>query len=302
MLPLLTALLAASSVILLVVWFARSKVQQEERLRTLLEPQRMLVDQTDPFAQRVAFPMVNSLVNVLMSVLPTALIGKSRQWLLTAGDRLSVSQFMTIVLITATAFPAAVFVLIWILGNGSPAPIALVVFPAGAAIAGLLLPFLGLRRAAKNRQTVIWKSLPNTMDMLTTCVEAGLSLDFGLQRVSEKYPGPVSDEIQRVLREMGLGRPRREALLDMANRINLPDVTTFLNSIVQAEMLGNSVGQVLRVQAAQMRLRRRQRAEQVARQAPIKMAFPLVFFLVPSLFIVTIGPVILNVIKAFEEN
>jgi tight adherence protein C len=100
---------------------------------------------------------------------------------------------------------------------------------------------------------------------------------------------------------VALGKTRREALLDMTDRVDLPDLTTFINSIVQAEALGTSVGQVLRVQAGQMRLKRRQRAEQVARQAPVKMVFPLVLFLMPSLFIVTIGPVVLNVIRAFQE-
>jgi tight adherence protein C len=163
-------------------------------------------------------------------------------------------------------------------------------------------PFMLLRRAAKNRQSQIWKSLPSALDLMTTCVEAGLSLDFALQRVAERYKGPLSDEITRMLREVGMGKTRREGLIDMAERVDLPDLFTFVNSIVQAETLGTSVGQVLRVQAAQMRMRRRQRAEQIARQAPVKMVFPLVFFLMPSLFIVTIGPVILNVIKAFREN
>jgi tight adherence protein C len=301
MLPVLTAVMAASSIMVLLVWFARSKSQHEVRLRSLMESQRILVEQTDPFTQRVAFPVVSTLVTSLMAILPTSLIGRSRKWLLTAGDRMSLSQFMTIVLITTTALPAGLFMIIWAATGGSTATGVWLTLPLAGAL-GLILPFLILRRVAKRRQSVIWKSLPNTMDMLTTCVEAGLSLDFGLQRVSEKYPGPVSDEIQRVLRETGLGRPRRDAILDMANRIDLPDVTTFLNSIVQAEMLGTSVGQVLRVQAAQMRLRRRQRAEQIARQAPVKMAFPLVFFLIPSLFIIIIGPVILTVIRTFQDN
>jgi tight adherence protein C len=144
--------------------------------------------------------------------------------------------------------------------------------------------------------------MPNALDLLTTCVEAGLSLDFGLQRVADRYRGALSDEIQRALREVGLGKTRRDALQDMAERVQLPDLTTFVNSIVQAEALGTSVGQVLRTQAQQLRTRRRQRAEQMARRAPVKMVFPLVFFLLPSLFIVTLGPVALYAIKAFQDN
>jgi tight adherence protein C len=265
-----------------------------------MEPQRMLAEQSDPFSQRVAFPIVNSLVNVLLAILPTALIGRARQWLMIAGDRLAISQFVTIVLITTTALPAAFFLLIWIATGGSAPAGAWLPVPL-AAVAGLIFPFLFLKRAARKRQQVIWRSMPNALDLLTTCVEAGLSLDFGIQRVAEKYPGPLSDEFHRVLREMGLGKPRREALTEMTERIQLPDVTTFINSIVQAEQLGTSIGDVLRIQAKQMRMRRRQRAEQIAHQAPVKMIIPMILFLMPSLFLITLGPIILMVIRAFQE-
>jgi tight adherence protein C len=185
--------------------------------------------------------------------------------------------------------------------SGGSAP-AFVYFPVPiVAIAGIFVPFLLLKRAARKRQQVIWRAMPNSLDLLTTCVEAGLSLDFGIQRVAEKYSGPLSDEFHRVLREMGLGKPRREALTEMTERIQLPDVTTFINSLIQAEQLGTSIGAVLRVQAKQMRMRRRQRAEQIAHQAPIKMVFPMVFFLMPSLFLITIGPVVLAVIRSFQD-
>ena len=170
------------------------------------------------------------------------------------------------------------------------------------ALGGVFVPMFLLRRSAKSRQKKVWRSMPSALDLLTTCVEAGLSLDFAMQRVAERYKGPLADEIERMIREIGLGKTRREALLDMAERLDLPDVSTFVNSVIQAEQLGTSVGQVLRVQSNQLRMRRRQRAEQVARQAPVKMVFPLVFFLMPSLFIVTIGPVVLSVIDTVNNK
>ncbi len=294
------SIVSSLSVFLFVLWYMRSKSQMEVRVRSLAEQQRLVVETQDPFSQRVAFPVVDGLVNFLMAILPTALITRARKWLIIAGDKTGLSQFLTVVLVTSTAIPGAYFVLAWIATSGSPSFAALFPIPFLGAL-GLGLPFLVLRRAAKNRQRTIWRSLPGAIDLMTTCVEAGLSLDFALQRVAERYKGPLSDEINRMLREVGLGKTRREGLLDMAERVNLPDLTTFLNSIVQAETLGTSVGQVLRAQAVQMRMRRRQHAEQVARQAPVKMVFPLVFFLMPSLFIVTIGPVILNVIQAFND-
>ncbi len=299
MIPLIS-IAGSLSVFLFALWYLRNKNQQEVRIRSLGDQQRMIVEQQSSFNERVAFPVVDGLVQGLMSVLPTSLVGRARRWLIIAGDKMTVSQFFTIVLVASTAVPAAYFAFVWVtagkMSTASFLPIPILAF------LGLLLPLMVLRRIAKSRQKAIWRSMPNAIDLMTTCVEAGLSLDFALQRVAERYKGSLSDEIRRMLREVGLGKTRREALGDMAERIDVPDITTFINSIVQAEALGTSVGQVLRIQAKQMRQKRRQKAEQMARQAPIKMVFPLVLFLMPSLFIVTIGPVVLNVIDAFSKN
>ncbi len=294
------SIVGAMSVFLFALWYLRNKNQQEVRIRSLGEQQRMIVEQQAAFNQRVAFPLVDGLVRGLMSVLPTSLIGRARRWLVVAGDKMTVSQFFTIVLIASTAVPAAYFLFVW--ATQGKMSLALFLPIPLLAVLGLFLPLMMLRRAAKSRQKRIWRSMPNAIDLMTTCVEAGLSLDFALQRVAERYKGALSDEIYRMLRETGLGKTRREALADMAERIDVPDISTFINSIIQAETLGTSVGQVLRVQAKQMRMKRRQRAEQMARQAPVKMVFPLVLFMMPSLFIVTIGPVVLNVLDAFSKN
>jgi tight adherence protein C len=166
---------------------------------------------------------------------------------------------------------------------------------------GFVLPMMLLRRRAKNRQNAFWKALPDSMDLLTTCVEAGLSLDFAFQRVAERQEGPVGEEISRMLREKALGQTRKEALMGMAERVDLQDVHVFVNSVVQAETLGTSIAQVLRIQARQLRIRRRQRAEQVARQAAPKMVFPLVFFVMPSLFIVVLGPIVLGALEKLNS-
>ena len=299
MIPLIS-IAASLSVFLFALWYLRNKNQQEVRIQSLGDQQRMVVEQQASFNERVAFPVVDGLVRGLISILPTSLVGRARRWLIIAGDKMNVSQFFTIVLVVSTLLPAVYFAFVWgALGKMSTSSFIPIPILAGL---GLFLPLMLLRRSAKSRQKRIWRSMPNAIDLMTTCVEAGLSLDFALQRVAERYKGALSDEIQRMLREVGLGKTRREALGDMAERIDVPDITTFVNSIVQAEALGTSVGLVLRVQAKQMRQKRRQRAEQMARQAPVKMVFPLVLFLMPSLFIVTIGPVILNVIDAFSKN
>lgn len=297
----LTSLLCAASIFLFALWYLRSKNKQEERLRTLREPERIIAEEQDPFAQRVAFPVVDSLVSVLMAILPTSLVTRARKGLIIAGDNMTLSQFLTIVMITSTALPAMYFVVAWIALGGSLSAGSIIPIPILAAV-GLLLPFLVLRNKAKARQKAIWRSLPNAIDLMTTCVEAGLSLDFALQRVADRYKGPLADELHRTLREIALGKTRRQALEETAERVDLPDLATLVNSIVQAEALGTSVGQVLRSQASYLRLRRRQWAEQMARKAPTKMVFALVFLFVPSIVIVTVGPVALNLIKTMSKN
>jgi tight adherence protein C len=208
---------------------------------------------------------------------------------------------MTIVLVASVGLPAGYFAVLWSSTGGDPDGRALAL-TAVVALFGLLAPMMILRRRAKNRQSRFSKALPDSLDLLTTCVEAGLSLDFAFQRVSERQRGAVGDEISRMLREKALGQTRREALLALADRIDLPDVNVFVNSVIQAETLGTSVAQVLRIQSRQLRVRRRQHAEQVARQAAPKMVFPLVFCIMPSLFIVMLGPIIINAVQTLQNR
>jgi len=297
----ITSTATTLAIFLFALWYVRSKGEMDARVRGLGDQHRMVVEDADPFSQRVAFPFVHGAVSTFMSMMPTSLVGRARRWLVTAGDTMTPSQFFSIVLVTSTLLPALWFMALWVGKGGKLSAIVLLPLPV-LALAGIFVPLYALRRSARARQKKIWRSLPSAFDLLTTCVEAGLSLDFAMQRVAERYGGPFSDEIERTIREIGLGKTRRQALLDMAERVDLPDVVTFVNSVIQAETLGTSVGQVLRVQSTQLRMRRRQRAEQVARQAPVKMVFPLVFFLMPSLFIVTIGPVVLSVIDTVNNR
>jgi tight adherence protein C len=147
----------------------------------------------------------------------------------------------------------------------------------------------------------IWKSLADAFDLITVSVEAGLGLDAALRHVSEKLHGPLADEIRQMLREVGMGRPRREALEDMAQRIDLRELEGFVNAVIQAEQLGTSLGRVLRAQSAALRVRRRQRAEEIARKAPVKMVFPLVLCLMPAFFIVVLGPIFVRLVNYLSE-
>lgn len=299
MVPVLAAMLVFGSVALFGLWYARSKNVMEDRVRALSAHRRVMVEQDDPFTQRVMFPAVHGFATRVINLLPTSVVARSRHWLMVANSNMSLSTFLSILLVCTTALPAIYFVVLMSSTGGSPGN-AIWLTPV-LALAGFVIPLIILRRAAKNRQLAFWKALPDSLDLLTTCVEAGLSLDFAFQRVAERQKGPVGEEVSRMLREKALGQTRKEAMTAMAERVDLPDVNVFVNSVIQAETLGTSIAQVLRTQARQLRIRRRQRAEQMARQAAPKMVFPLVFFVMPSLFIVVLGPIIINAFDAIGD-
>jgi tight adherence protein C len=139
--------------------------------------------------------------------------------------------------------------------------------------------------------------LPDALDLLTISVEAGLGFDAALSKVVEKMEGPLVDEFRQALAEVRMGRPRREALRDVAQRADAQPVSNFIGAIVQAEQLGVPIAKVLQIQSDQLRIQRRQRAEEAAAKAPVKMLFPMVGCIFPTIFIVILGPAIITVIR-----
>ncbi|BCM91158.1 hypothetical protein IAD21_03022 [Abditibacteriota bacterium] len=167
------------------------------------------------------------------------------------------------------------------------------------ALYGFRLPDIWLGIKIRARQNAIQLQLPDTIDLISISVEAGLGLIAAIQRISDRFPNELSEEFLRTLQEVRLGRAQGEALRDMARRVDLPDLTTLLTAIVQAEQLGLAVSNVLRIQSERLRERRAQKAREAAQKAPIKMTFPLVLFIFPALFIVILGPAM---IKIFTTN
>lgn len=159
---------------------------------------------------------------------------------------------------------------------------------------GFLIPDLMIIQKAKERRNQIQRSLPYVLDLLCVSVEAGLAFDGAMQKVAEKVEGPLSNEFKRVSYEVRIGKPRRDALRDMRDRCGVPDLNTFVAAIVQAERLGLGIGNVLRVQSEQLRIARRERAREMAMKIPIKMLFPLIFLVLPALFIIILGPAVLQ--------
>lgn len=269
----------------------------DARLRSLVVERRQGGEPSSlPFAQRVIAPAIDGFGRRLEALLPGAFIQRTERRLITAGEPLRTDAFLTLVIACAGACGAAYVVLLLAMTGGAPPVAALLAAPVFATL-GAVLPILWLSSRAKARQRAVLRSLPDSLGLLTVCVEAGLGLDGAFAQVMEKQPGPLSAEIRRTLQEMGVGKARRQALLDMAERMDLDDVRIFTSAVIQADQLGTSLAQALRVQSQSMRVRQRQRIEQEARRAPVKMVFPLVFCLMPSLFIFILGPIIVTVIE-----
>ena len=167
---------------------------------------------------------------------------------------------------------------------------------------GYLFPRSWLKARTKQRQQEIEKKLPDVLDLLTVSVEAGLGFDAALLKVVEKQKGALAEEFFKVLQEIKMGRPRRDALRDLSKRNSVEDLSNVVASLVQADQLGISIGGVLRNQSIQIRQKHRQRAEEKAQKAPVKMMIPLVFFVFPSVFIVILGPAVIQIIQNFTTQ
>ena len=188
------------------------------------------------------------------------------------------------------------------LSSGVAGPMAGILLGVLGLGIGFLLPEFWLGGKIKARQKIILKMIPDTLDLLTISVRAGLGFDAALAKVVEKLPGPLTDEFRRALAEVRVGKARRDALRDMIPRTNVAPLSAFIGAIIQAETLGVSISKVLQVQSDQLRIERRQRAEEMAAKAPIKMLFPLVGCIFPSLFIVILGPAMLSIIQVMGSG
>jgi tight adherence protein C len=171
--------------------------------------------------------------------------------------------------------------------------------PVGGGALGFLLPESIVSRRIRKRQKGILLSLPSALDLLTISVEAGLSFDAALARVVEKYKNPLTQEINTMLNEIRLGRSRVEALDELGKRCKVEELSNFVQAVIQSEQLGVGIANVLRIQSEEIRRRRRQRAEEQGQKAPLKMLFPMVGCIFPTLFIVLLGPAIIEVAHQF---
>jgi tight adherence protein C len=182
---------------------------------------------------------------------------------------------------------------------GGPTPLT-VGTAVVATLVAYFLPELLLYSRGQERQEAITLELPDTLDQMTIAVEAGLGFESAMARAGSNGKGPLAEELVRTLQDIAVGQPRRDAYLALAERTGVQDLRRFIRAVVQADQYGVSIADVLRTQAQEMRLKRRQRAEEKAMQIPVKVIFPLILFILPTLFIVLLGPAVMDIAAAFS--
>lgn len=252
---------------------------------------------SQPFSQRIIVPMIEASAQFITRFTPQQTLEQTRHKLELAGNpnNWSPAEFWGVRVVATVVLGGLIFLLMSVAGQPFSERLML---GGGAALIGFVYPQLWINSKIRSRQAAIVRALPDALDLLTICVEAGLGFDLAMQRVNEKWDDPLAREFGRAIREIQLGKMRKDALRDMANRMDVPDVTSFVAAIVQTEQLGVSIAKVLKIQSDQMRIKRRQRAEERAQQAPIKMLFPMVFLIFPSIYIVLLGPAVLTVMES----
>ncbi|MBE2268441.1 MAG: type II secretion system F family protein [Anaerolinea sp.] len=253
------------------------------------------------FRDRVLLPLMRQVAKTSAKFTPQKQLEDARHKLELAGMNMDPATFFAMRIVLTIAFGLGAFFVFFVSSPNTERSTALL-YTIGAVALGYYFPVLWLSSKIKRRQENIWKALPDALDLLVICVEAGLGFDMAMGKVYEKWDNELSIAFGRVLREIQLGKMRRDSLRDMAARMDVPDVTAFVAAIIQADQLGVSMAKILRVQADQMRVKRRQRAQEKAHQAPVKMMIPMVFLIFPSIWIVLLGPSLIILFGSSEVN
>ena len=301
--PIIIAALAAGAILLIIIGLAGSTPVDpvQARLTQLGTMQAKNLEELElqqPFVERTLRPLANRLSGSMSRVTSSNFSERTGKRLALAGNPgdMRVADWLGIKAIGA-AIGAILFFVLFAIVNPLKMPflIGIVMVPIGALF-GYTAPEFWLGGRVKKRQKAILLMIPDALDLLTISVRAGLGFDAALGKVTEKLQGPLSDEFRRALAEVRVGKARRDALRDIVARTEVTPLTNFIGAIIQAEQLGVSISKVLQVQSEQLRIERRQRAEEQAAKAPIKMLFPLVGCIFPSLFIVILGPAIILIV------
>jgi tight adherence protein C len=240
-----------------------------------------------PISQRLFLPVIRRISNFIVRLTPEKTLEATARKLDLAGNprNMSAAEFWAIRALVTVVFTALTFMFLTRFGSDRR-----FLYTFFGALIGFYGPAMLLRSIIDRRKDAVIKKLPDALDLMLICVEAGQTFNGAMQRVDDKWDDPLAREFGRTNYEMQLGKSRRQALRDMSDRLGVADVSSFVAAIIQADQLGVGIGKVLRIQSEQMRIKRRQRAEEKAQQAPVKMLFPMVFLIFPSMFVVLLGP------------
>ncbi|MBI4498704.1 MAG: type II secretion system F family protein [Chloroflexi bacterium] len=247
----------------------------------------------EPFWRRVLLPLMDRMAGVFQRVAPARIREQTEAMLEMAGNPIDPGVFLAlrlaglVVLAGIGVFPLVSGAREFTAGN--------LLLAIVSVYLGARAPLIWLKLKVSARRAVIERALPDAMDLVVVCMEAGMAFDAALHKVAEKIDGPLQAEFERTLQEVHLGKLRREALRDLGRRTGVPDLIAVVSALVQADQMGLSIAHVLRAQADDLRIRRRQRAEEKAQQAPVKMLFPLILCIFPAMMIVTLGPAVMAI-------
>jgi tight adherence protein C len=309
MLPLIIigAVIIVGAVILIIIGVRNPMGEDDSILQSRLEELSQKGEQVNleklelsqPFTERIVYPLARKLGELAIKFTPQNALNSVSRKLELAGSppQLDPTLFLSLQFFGAAGFGGLIFMVFTIKENPSPFSEAFL-YALAFGLLGFYFPQLWLGSKIARRQKSIRKAMPDALDLLTICVEAGLGFDAALAKVSEKWQTELSLAFSRVIQEVQLGKLRREALRDMAERIGLAEMTSFVAAIIQSEQLGVSMAKVLHIQADQMRMKRRQLAEEEAHKAPLKMLIPMALLIFPSLGIVLMTPAALRLINS----
>ncbi len=305
-LAILGALVFAGGVVAYFVISSRRPAEEgsiEARLTNFAERPRTLeqIELEQPFADRVIKPIVDGMIRFLGKFSPGASQEKTERNLMTAGNPggMHAANFLGLRVFAGLTMLLLFGFLFGVVSPTDP-PQQGYIYALVTGLLGYMLPVFWLGSKMRQRVGAIRRQLPDMIDLLQVSVEAGLGLDAAFSRIAEKMDNQLGVEVQKVVSEIKVGKTRRDALREMAVRTGVDEVKTFISSIVQAEQLGVSMGKVLRIQSDQMRIRRRQLAEEKAHRAPVLMLIPMAFFIFPALYIVILGPAVPQVWKSLS--
>ncbi|HEY8988939.1 MAG TPA: type II secretion system F family protein [Candidatus Limnocylindrales bacterium] len=302
--PILVAAAAAGAILLIALGLAgNSPVDPvQARLTQLGTMQAKNLEELElqsPFLERTLRPLAMAISGRMSRVASSSFQEKAEKRLALAGNpgNLRVADWLGIKAVAAVIGGILFIFLFGVVGLMGLPPVLRILMGGIGLMFGYTIPEFWLGGRVKKRQHLILLQIPDALDLLTISVRAGLGFDAALGKVVEKLEGPLTEEFRRALAEVRVGKPRREALRDIVPRTEVPPLTNFIGAIIQAEQLGVSISKVLQVQSEQLRIERRQRAEEMAAKAPIKMLFPLVGCIFPSLFIIILGPAIILIMQ-----